>query len=77
MLLPVIAGVEHDYDYSFRIVAVANLEECQRLAKRLRGLGVGYLKPEFDALGVEFSERNELFDECLAACRLAWRGGCR
>ena len=27
------------------------------------GVGAGYLEPEFNALGVDFSERNELFDE--------------
>jgi probable F420-dependent oxidoreductase len=38
------------------------------------GVGTGYLLPEFDALGVDFDERNDLFDECLAACRVAWSG---
>jgi probable F420-dependent oxidoreductase len=38
------------------------------------GVGTGYLKPEFFALGVDFDERNDLFDESLEACRLAWSG---
>jgi probable F420-dependent oxidoreductase len=38
------------------------------------GVGTGYLEPEFQALGVDFAERNELFDEVLAGCRLAWTG---
>jgi probable F420-dependent oxidoreductase len=36
------------------------------------GVGVGYLEPEFRALGVEFDERNELVDESLAAMKRAW-----
>jgi probable F420-dependent oxidoreductase len=38
------------------------------------GVGTGYLKPEFFALGVDFDERNDLFDEAIAVCRLAWTG---
>ena len=36
------------------------------------GVGAGYLEPEFNALGVDFSERNELFDEGLVAMKRAW-----
>jgi probable F420-dependent oxidoreductase len=36
------------------------------------GVGAGYLEPEFTALGVDFSERNELFDEGLTAMKRAW-----
>jgi len=38
------------------------------------GVGSGYQEAEFEALGVDLEERNALFDESLAACRLAWRG---
>ena len=38
------------------------------------GVGTGYLKGEYFALGVDFDERNELFDESLEVCRLAWTG---
>jgi probable F420-dependent oxidoreductase len=38
------------------------------------GVGTGYLLPEFGALGVDFDERNDLFDEVLAGCRAAWTG---
>jgi probable F420-dependent oxidoreductase len=38
------------------------------------GVGTGYLLPEFSALGVDFDERNTLFDEVLAGCRAAWTG---
>jgi probable F420-dependent oxidoreductase len=53
--------------------AVASLDRVSSGRVTL-GVGTGYLKPEFFALGVDFDERNELFDECIAGCRLAWTG---
>jgi probable F420-dependent oxidoreductase len=38
------------------------------------GMGTGYLKAEFRALGVDFDERNDLFDEALDVLRLHWSG---
>ena len=38
------------------------------------GLGTGYLKSEFFALGVNFEERNELFDEAIEVLKMAWTG---
>ncbi len=38
------------------------------------GVGTGYLKSEFYALGVDFSERNALFDEALDVMPLHWKG---
>ncbi|MEU6558115.1 LLM class F420-dependent oxidoreductase [Nocardia nova] len=38
------------------------------------GLGAGYQKSEFHALGVDFDERNALFDEALEVLPLHWRG---
>ena len=38
------------------------------------GAGTGYLKGEFRAVGVDFDERNELFDEALAVLPLHWKG---
>jgi alkanesulfonate monooxygenase SsuD/methylene tetrahydromethanopterin reductase-like flavin-dependent oxidoreductase (luciferase family) len=38
------------------------------------GIGVGYHKTEFFALGVDFEERNALFDEVLEALPLHWSG---
>lgn len=35
-------------------------------------VGVGYLRREFAALGVEFDERAELFEEALEVIRAAW-----
>ena len=39
------------------------------------GVGVGYQKVEFDALGVAFEQRGALTDEALETIRLAWAGG--
>lgn len=36
------------------------------------GLGAGYLKGEFKALGVDFDNRNELMDEYILAMKAAW-----
>ena len=38
------------------------------------GVGVGYQKSEFHALGVDFDERNTLLDEALDVLPLHWRG---
>jgi len=38
------------------------------------GVGTGYLKSEFHALGVDFDERNDLFDEALDVLPLHWKG---
>jgi probable F420-dependent oxidoreductase len=39
------------------------------------GVGGGYMKSEFDALGVDFHQRGKLTDEALEVLRLAWAGG--
>ncbi len=36
------------------------------------GVGVGWLKEEFDALGVEFESRAKRTDECISALRALW-----
>ncbi len=38
------------------------------------GLGVGYQRGEFRALGVDFDERNDLFDEALDVLPRFWSG---
>jgi probable F420-dependent oxidoreductase len=38
------------------------------------GLGAGYMKGEFFALGVDFEQRNELMDDYIQAMKAAWRG---
>lgn len=54
--------------------AVASLDRVSG-GRVILGVGTGYLKPEFFALGVDFDERNDLFDEAIRACRLVWSGG--
>jgi len=39
------------------------------------GIGAGYQKAEFDALGVDFHRRGRLTDDALETLRLLWRGG--
>jgi len=38
------------------------------------GVGAGYLEGEFRALGVDFDDRNDRFDEAIAAITAAWSG---
>ena len=38
------------------------------------GAGAGYLKSEYFALGVDFAERNALFEEALQVMQLHWKG---
>jgi probable F420-dependent oxidoreductase len=38
------------------------------------GAGAGYLKSEYFALGVDFGERNALFEEALQVMQLHWSG---
>jgi probable F420-dependent oxidoreductase len=39
------------------------------------GVGVGYQKAEFEALGAGYHERGALTDEALATIKLVWQGG--
>lgn len=38
------------------------------------GVGAGYLKAEYKALGVDFDKRNDLMDEYIRAMKLGWTG---
>lgn len=38
------------------------------------GVGAGYLKGEYYALGVDFNSRNEMMDEYIKAMKAAWTG---
>lgn len=42
--------------------------------RTILGLGAGYLKAEYKALGVDFDNRNDLMDEYIQAMKLAWTG---
>ncbi|UCE85189.1 MAG: LLM class F420-dependent oxidoreductase [Deltaproteobacteria bacterium] len=39
------------------------------------GAGAGWMKEEFDALGVDFRTRGKRFDEMIEVLRTLWRGG--
>lgn len=39
------------------------------------GMGAGYLRSEFEALGADFRRRGTLLDEAVAAMRATWVGG--
>ncbi|BBX17628.1 LLM class F420-dependent oxidoreductase [Mycolicibacterium duvalii] len=55
-------------------LAAKALTTLDRLSggRLIAGLGAGYLRSEFAALGVEFSDRAALFDEALAALWSIW-----
>lgn len=53
--------------------AVATLDRLSG-GRVILGMGTGYLRGEYEALGVDFDERNELFDESVEVLRLAWTG---
>lgn len=38
------------------------------------GLGTGYLRSEFDALGVDPSNRRDRFEEAMVVCKQVWAG---
>jgi probable F420-dependent oxidoreductase len=53
--------------------SVATLDRLSG-GRLILGVGTGYLQPEYDAMGVDFDERNALFDESLEVCRRVWTG---
>lgn len=53
--------------------AAATLDKLSG-GRMVLGLGTGYQKTEFHALGVDMEERNALFDEALDALPLHWSG---
>ncbi|MSY72375.1 MAG: TIGR03619 family F420-dependent LLM class oxidoreductase, partial [Actinobacteria bacterium] len=52
---------------------VATLDRLSN-GRMILGVGTGYLKPEYFAMGVDFEERNELFDESIDVMRATWTG---
>jgi probable F420-dependent oxidoreductase len=48
--------------------------DCLSGGRLTLGVGVGYMEPEFLALGVAFEERNDLTDEAIRLLRTAWSG---
>jgi probable F420-dependent oxidoreductase len=53
--------------------AAATLDKLSG-GRLILGLGVGYLKGEYHALGVDYEQRNVLFDELLDVLPLHWSG---
>ncbi|QIX52663.1 LLM class F420-dependent oxidoreductase [Rhodococcus sp. DMU1] len=53
--------------------AAATLDKVSG-GRMILGLGTGYQKSEFKALGVDFDERNTLFDEALDVLPRHWSG---
>ncbi|NKY33549.1 LLM class F420-dependent oxidoreductase [Nocardia speluncae] len=53
--------------------AAATLDKLSG-GRAILGIGTGYLKGEFHAVGVDFDERNQLFDEALDVLPLHWKG---
>ena len=50
---------------------LASLDELSG-GRLICGIGVGYLEPEFRALGIPFADRGERTDDYLAAMRAIW-----
>src|SRR5579872_5528420 len=50
---------------------LASLDELSK-GRVICGIGVGYLEPEFRALGVSFTDRGARTDDYLAAMRAIW-----
>jgi probable F420-dependent oxidoreductase len=53
--------------------SVASLDACSR-GRVILGVAVGYLRAEFEGLGVPFRERAARLDESLWAMKAAWAG---
>jgi probable F420-dependent oxidoreductase len=59
------------------LLAARAAMSVQRVAQGRFALGVGsgWLREEFDAVGIAFNDRGGLLDEGIDILRLAWRGG--
>jgi len=55
--------------------ALASLDRLSG-GRVIAGMAAGYLKPEFDVLGIgaSFSDRGAILDDCIHAMREMWRG---
>ncbi len=62
------------YQNPFRLAKTAATLDRLSGGRLTLGVGTGYLEGEFAALGVDFAERNALFDEAMEVLRLAWTG---
>jgi probable F420-dependent oxidoreductase len=62
------------YRNPFLLAKAAATVDKLSVGRLILGLGAGYQKSEFFALGIDFEERNALFDEVLEALPLHWSG---
>jgi probable F420-dependent oxidoreductase len=62
------------YRNPFLLAKAAATVDTLSGGRLILGLGTGYQKSEFHALGVDFQERNALFDETLEVLPLHWSG---
>jgi probable F420-dependent oxidoreductase len=53
--------------------AIASLDQLSG-GRSIIGIGPGYLRAEFEALGVDFDQRVELTDEAVSVMRRVWAG---
>jgi len=70
-LLVYILPLRHPFEVAKAAATVALLSG-NRFAL---GAGAGWMKEEFDALGVDFHSRGKRFNETIEVLRLLWRGG--
>jgi len=62
------------YRNPFLLAKAAATVDTLSGGRLILGLGTGYQKSEFHALGVDFEERNALFDEALEVLPRHWSG---
>lgn len=54
--------------------AIATLDALSD-GRLILGVAAGYLRPEFESLGVDYDRRNELLDQGIDMMKAAWTGG--
>jgi probable F420-dependent oxidoreductase len=62
------------YRNPFLTIRAVNTLDVLSGGRVLLGLGAGYLKGEYKALGADFDNRNDVMDEYLRAMKAAWSG---
>jgi len=62
------------YRNPFLTVRSVNTLDALSDGRVILGLGAGYMKGEYKALGADFDNRNDVMDEYLAAMKAAWSG---
>ncbi|MGD9794479.1 MAG: LLM class F420-dependent oxidoreductase [Acidimicrobiia bacterium] len=62
------------YRNPFMLAKIAATLDRLSHGRLILGVGTGYQKSEYFALGIDIDERNALFDEALEVMPLAWKG---